>query len=209
MDLATIELGILTNCGLYAYSHSIATSPKTACVTTMNQLKNHLITHLPSEYVTITSMYGSLERFLKGAGRVYMRSELTRPWSEFNYELLTFEKYMNDKRHEHNCFSDLNITDATPSTILFVFYYKEEQRRFESERATINKQLRAEAASFFMPPSASIYPEDPVSNQIQTFYESVSPSEEFFSRATSLVKRIQKLVNSVWPDMNYRVTNFG
>lgn len=110
---------------------------------------------------------------------------------------MTVDKYVQDKRHDRDCFSGFLNDNYADSTLLFVFYDKDEQHRFEKERAEINQQERM---NFFR---------DPISDKIQDFYESLKPSDHLYNNARNVIKRIQRLVDNVWPNMNYRVTNFG
>ena len=115
---------------------------------------------------------------------------------------------MNDKRHDHHYFSTLTKHQSN-STLLFVFYLKEDKRRFEQERVELKqkakKQGRSESANIIDPPKRF----DPISNEIFELCHTMQPTEKFFKDTRSLLKRLQSMLDTIWPEMNYRIAIFG
>ncbi|CAO3624415.1 unnamed protein product [Mucor hiemalis] len=107
------ETILLEKCFAYALSNSKASNPSTAKVVELRDLERHY------------------------TGRDVIRSGAIQSWWEWNYEVMNLVSYLNDKRHEHNCFSPLRQR-PTNNANLFVLYLKEEKRRYESERARAN-----------------------------------------------------------------------
>ncbi|KAI8327133.1 hypothetical protein EDC96DRAFT_532707 [Choanephora cucurbitarum] len=202
------QVGFLEACGIYAFKNSIASNSRTARVVSLPDLKAHLSETCPSTLSIIFRLYNSLEFFLKGAGREMVRSGMIRAWSSWNYEIMTMANYMNDKRHDHHYFSTLTKHQSN-STLLFVFYLKEDKRRFEQERVELKqkakKQGRSESANTVDPPKRF----DPISNEIFELCHTMQPTEKFFKDTRSLLKRIQSMLDTIWPEMNYRIAIFG
>jgi hypothetical protein len=196
-----VQVLFLENCGIYAYNNSIAVNEDAARVVTIHSLRSHLTESCPSTYAVIMQLYHSLEHFLKGTGREIIRGGYITRWNAWNYELMTMASYFNDKRQEHGYFSDLK--EYVPdNTLLFIFYLKEDKRRYESERQELKK--KSVQKKLLGRPH-----HDPVSNEIFDFCHSLEPTEHFFNNTKSLLKRIQTMLDSVWPGMNYRVALFG
>jgi hypothetical protein len=196
-----VQVLFLENCGIYAYNNSIAAEEDTARVVTVHSLRSHLMESCPSTYAVIVQLYHSLEHFLKGAGRDIIRAGLITRWDEWNYELMPTANYFSDKRQEHGYFSDL--TQYVPDNpLLFVFYLKEDKRRYESDRQELKKKS-AQKKLLGRPRH------DPVSDEIFDFCHSLEPTEQFFNNTKSLIRRMQTMLDNVWPGMNYRVAIFG
>lgn len=196
-----VQVLFLENCGIYAYNNSIAAEEDAARIVTIHSLRSHLMESCPSTYAFIVQLYHSLEHFLKGAGRDIIRAGLITRWNEWNYELMTTASYFSDKRQEHGYFSDL-VQYVSDNTLLFVFYLKEDKRRYESERQELKKKS-VQKKSLAKPRH------DPVSDEIFTFCHGLEPTEQFFDNTKSLLQRIQTMLDNVWPGMNYRVAIFG
>lgn len=139
-----IEVLFLEKCGIYALENSIASDSNTARVVLVASLDNYLKQAYPSAYQKIIESYRSLELFLKNAGREIIRAGLIKNWHNWNYELMPINVYNNDKRHDHKCFSSLTWKPLESSNSLFVFYSKDDKRRYEAERANLNKKQRKE-----------------------------------------------------------------
>lgn len=138
-----IEVLFLEKCGLYALENSISSDSTTARVVLIAALDNYLKQAYPSAYQKIIESYRSLELFLKNAGREIIRAGLIKNWQNWNYEIMPINLYNNDKRHDHKCFSPLTWKPQDSAT-LFVFYSKDDKRRYEAERAHMNKKQRKE-----------------------------------------------------------------
>lgn len=138
-----MEVLFLEKCGIYALENSISNDSTTARVVLIAALDNYLKLAYPSAYQKIIECYRSLELFLKNAGREIIRAGLIKNWQNWNFEIMTMNVYSNDKRHDHKCFSPLTWKPHE-SASLFVFYSKDDKRRYEAERAQMNKKQRKE-----------------------------------------------------------------
>jgi hypothetical protein len=138
------EILILEQCGLYAYKNSISEDPKTARVVPLATLDEYLSNEFHSPYRRVISRCKSLESFLKYSGRELVRKGFNQAWTDWNYEIMHINSYLNDKRHNHNYFSSIQLSRVpqTGNKMLLVFYLKEEKRRYETERANANRKQR-------------------------------------------------------------------
>lgn len=137
----TIDIQIVEKSGLFAFENSISFDPSTAHVVPISLLEQHLRNSFPAAFIKLDQMYNSFDAFLKTAGRDIVRAGLVS-WQQWNYELMTVRNYYTDKRHEHECFSNLTWDNLNENSLLFVFYAKEDKRRYEAERASMNKKSR-------------------------------------------------------------------
>lgn len=139
------EVLLLEQCGIYAYKNSIAQDPNTARVVALATLDEYLCHEFHSPYRRVISRCKSLESFLKYAGRDLVRKGFMQSWSDWNYELMHVNSYLNDKRHDHNCFSGIQLSkipQQAGNKMLLVFYLKEQKRQYEAERANANRKQR-------------------------------------------------------------------
>ncbi|GAN08754.1 pap 25a associated domain family protein [Mucor ambiguus] len=193
-----LQVSFLEVCGLYAFNHSITDDISTAKVVTIRDLKDYLNNKYPELYRTIAQIYCPLEQFLKEIGRDIVRAGLVPTWSKYNYELMTQAQYYADKRHEHDYFSELT-KNGPDDTALFVLFYKEDKIRYEAERAEAKKKNKNAGQPRY----------DPLTDEIWEFCYKSEPTDQFFMNTKSLVKRLQNMLDTVWPGMNYRVAIFG
>lgn len=140
--MSGIEVMILEKSGLFAFENSISMDISTAHVVPLSLLEDYLMGMFPSPFRELLHMYNSLEGFLKTAARDIVREGLVESWQLWNYEVMTTKNYYLDKRHEHDCFSNLTWNHLEENNPLFIFYVKEDKRRYEAERASMNKRVR-------------------------------------------------------------------
>ena len=198
MSSNPLQVSFLEVCGLYAFNHSITDDMSTAKVVTIRDLKDYLNSKYPELYRTIVQIYCPLEQFLKEIGRDIVRAGLVPTWSKYNYELMTQAQYYADKRHEHDYFSELT-KNGPDDTALFVLFYKEDKIRYDAERAEVKKRSKSAGRPRY----------DPLTDEIWEFCYMSEPTDQFFANTKSLVKRLQNMLDTVWPGMNYRVAIFG
>lgn len=141
-----METLFLEKCGLYAHQNSIASDPDAARVVLLTTLETYLRNTYPSAYNKVMEHCQSLEYFLKNQGREIVRAGSIKKWQNWNYEIMTIQNYVVDHRHEHHCFSGLTIPNhqLDGSWSLFIFYSRNEKRRYEAERASLNRKLKKE-----------------------------------------------------------------
>ncbi|KAI7907407.1 uncharacterized protein BX663DRAFT_137200 [Cokeromyces recurvatus] len=206
------RIDFLDHCAALAFHDSITLDPnsnannKKARVVTLDFLTSCLIERSTYDYINVIQQFSTTENFFRTVGREMMRSGALQRWQSWNYEIMTVSTYYDDKRYQHRYFSKLT-EQLSNDTLLFVFYKKEDKRRFEHERALLKKKPKKTDHESFNKHSNLIA--DPASREILELCQSYSPTELFFTQANTLVKRLQKLIDQVWPDMNYKVVIFG
>lgn len=140
--MSNIEVFILEKCGLFAFENSISMDPSTAHVVPLSLLQDYLAGMYLTPFQKLLNMHHSLEGFLKTSARDIVREGMIESWQIWNYEVMTAKNYYLDKRHEHDCFSNLTWNHLEEHSLLFIFYIKEDKRRYEAERASMNKKIR-------------------------------------------------------------------
>jgi hypothetical protein len=146
MSSSQMETLFLEKCGFYANQNSVSADPLTARVVLVSTLDNYLRQTYPSAYQKIMEHCKSLELFLKNQGREIIRTGAIKLWQDWNYEIMSTQNYIQDKRHAHHCFSELTIPrhQLDENKSLFIFYSRDEKRRYEAERASLNRKQRME-----------------------------------------------------------------
>ncbi|KAI9257456.1 hypothetical protein EDC94DRAFT_614487 [Helicostylum pulchrum] len=215
--MSGIEVLILENCGLFAFENSISVNPSTAHVVPLSLLQDYLMGMFPSQFEELLYMYPSLEGFLKTAARDIVREGHIESWQLWNYEVMTAKNYYLDKRHEHDCFSNLTWNHLEEHKPLFIFYVKEDKRRYEAERASMKKKVRRRqeaSENGFQNNGAPITTNElryqsMITNEVLGLCHSLTPTQKAMDGIRHLRKKIQNMLNQVWPGMNYQVVIFG
>ncbi|GAA5816106.1 hypothetical protein MFLAVUS_009628 [Mucor flavus] len=215
--MSSIEVMILEKSGLFAFENSISTDISTAHVVPLSLLQDYLMGMFPSHFQELLHMYNSLEGFLKTAARDIVREGLVGSWQLWNYEVMTTKNYYLDKRHEHDCFSNLTWNHLEEHSLLFIFYIKEDKRRYEAERASMNKKIRrrqeASENGFHnnQDPIATneLHYQNTITSEVLGLCHSLTPTQKAMDSIRHLRKKIQNMLNQVWPGMNYQVVIFG
>ncbi|KAI9473645.1 MAG: hypothetical protein EXX96DRAFT_578784 [Benjaminiella poitrasii] len=197
------RVDFLDHCASFCYHNSIASDAKRAAhVVTIDFLTSCLIEKFTYVYINVIQQYGTPEEFFKTAGREIMRSHILQHRQAWNFEIMTVSNYYNDKRYHHHYFTQLN-EQLPDDTVLFVFYKKEDKRRFEHERAMLKKKQ-------WKSNELTDKDKDQDASTIREILELCElPTELFYTKANILVNRLQKLIDQVWPNMGYKVVIFG
>ncbi|KAI8088408.1 hypothetical protein BDF21DRAFT_491444 [Thamnidium elegans] len=211
------EVLILEKCGLFAFENSISVDPSTAHVVPLSLLQEYLTGMFPSHFQELLNRYHSLEGFLKTAARDIVREGLVESWQLWNYEVMTTKNYYLDKRHEHDCFSNLTWNHLEEHRLLFIFYVKEDKRRYEAERASMNKKIRRRQEASENGSQNNQAPiaanelrcQNMITNEVLGLCHSLTPTQKAMDSIRHLRKKIQNMLNQVWPGMNYQVVIFG
>lgn len=184
------ETILLEKCFAYALSNSKASNPSTAKVVELRDLERHVAASLPGLYYYVMNQHDSFLEFLKYTGRDVIRSGAIQSWWDWNYEVMSLPSYLNDKRHEHNCFSPLRQCPINNAN-LFVLYLKEEKRRYESERARANRGIPVQ--TYLVPSVQLVSPTQDKGNQKPVERDNAKSS----SKPAPAVKRVQDLTEEI------------